>query len=359
MSNQKKFDLSGNFKNMFKATDPNNQNISKGTANVEIDRLVPFKNHPFKLYEGERLSDMVESIKANGIITPVIVRPIDEESYEILSGHNRIEAAKAAGLETVPVIIRNDLSDDEALLVVTETNLCQRSFSDLSHSERAAALAVHHGAIKNQGRRTDLINEIENLLKNTENISNDAGFETSSQCATKLPAREKTGQFEASAHIAPKLTAREKIGQKYGLSKDTVARYLRINKLPQFLKDCLDGDRIPFLAAVTLSYMAEADQYDLIDIIKDNQNLKIDIKKANLLREYSENKKLTPKHIKDILSGVAFKKKNRTALPVQSLKIGGKILSKYFKPEQKPEEIQAEIIEAVEFYRAHKNTSKK
>ena len=326
------------YKEIFAVTDPQNKNQSNATQSLSVLNLRPFENHPFKLYDGERFSDMVESIKANGIITPIIVRPIDGETYEILSGHNRVEAAKSVGLEVVPVIIRENLSDDEALLIVTETNLIQRSFTDLSHSERAAALAVHHEAIKSQGKRTDLINEIENLLKNTENISKNEGFAT-------------------SAHIGRKLETREKVGQKYGLSKNSVARYLRINKLLQFFKDCLDEDRIPFLVAVALSYMSEADQYALIDIFKDNQDLKIDIKKANLLREYSENKKLTPKDMEDILSGVAVKKKNRAALPVQSLKIGGKILSKYFKPEQKPEEIQAELIEALIFYRASKNTN--
>lgn len=326
------------YKEIFTTTDPNNQNKIKGMTNIKMDKLVPFKNHPFKLYEGERFTNMVESIKANGIIMPAIVRPLENETYEILSGHNRVEAAKVVGLETVPTIVREGLSDDEALLIVTETNLIQRSFADLSHSERAASLAVHHEAIKNQGKRTDLINEIENLLKNDERISENADDETCS-------------------HIGNKLKTIEKVGQQYGLSKNSVARYLRVNKLPQFLKDCLDDDRIAFLVAVELSYMQEADQCDLIDIFKKNQKLKIDIKKAAFLREFSENNKLTQKVIEDILSGIAVKKKNRTSLPVQSLKIGGKILSKYFRPEQKPEEIQAELLMALEYYRTHENQS--
>lgn len=192
MNNQKKFDLSNNFKSMFKSTDPETKLKGSPIVNINAEKLMPFRNHPFKLYEGERFNDMVESIKANGIITPVIVRSLDNEheTYEILSGHNRVEAAKFAGLETVPAIIRNDINDDEALLIVTETNLIQRSFSDLSHSEKAAALAVHHEAVKSQGKRTDLINDIEILLKNEENTRSKADFETSGQIVHKLTDRK-------------------------------------------------------------------------------------------------------------------------------------------------------------------------
>ena len=105
--------------------------------NLQIDRLVPFKSHPFKLYEGKRFTDMAESIKANGVMLPIIVRPSENSTHEILSGHNRVNAAKAAGLDTVPAIVREGLTEDEAKLIVTETNLLQRSFADLSHSERA------------------------------------------------------------------------------------------------------------------------------------------------------------------------------------------------------------------------------
>ena len=301
---------------------------------VAIEKLVPFNNHPFKLYEGERLADMVESVKENGIIIPIIIRPIDDEKYEILSGHNRVESAKIIGLETAPAIIRENLSDDEALLIVTETNLIQRSFADLSHSERAAALTVNHEAVKSQGKRTDLINEIENLLKNGRNISKDADIETSAQVARKLESREK-------------------IAQKYGLSKDAVARYLRINKLTDTLKTRLDNGEFGIVPAVDISYLPTEEQ-ERLNTLLNKEVYKLDMKKAAQLREWSANDKLSSKSIEAILSGVALKKKNRGSLPVQSLKIGGKKLSKYFNSEQKPEEIEAELFEALEFFREHK-----
>ena len=103
--------------------------VENATETLYIDDLVPFADHPFKLYEGERLDDMIRSIRERGVIVPIIVRPneADNYSYEILSGHNRVNAAKIVGLEKVPVIVKTGLSDDEANLIVTETNLVQRS----------------------------------------------------------------------------------------------------------------------------------------------------------------------------------------------------------------------------------------
>ena len=146
--------------------EPNPNAPTNATESLFVDELIPYADHPFKLYEGERLDDMVRSVKELGVIVPVIVRPLDED-YEILSGHNRVNAAKIAGLKKVPVIIKTGLTDEEAKLIVTETNLVQRSFADLSHSERAVALKMHLEALKEsnggQGTRTDLLDEIKTL----------------------------------------------------------------------------------------------------------------------------------------------------------------------------------------------------
>lgn len=165
----------------------------KETANqteIDISKLVSFENHPFKLYEGERLENMVRSIRELGVIVPVIVRPKGEE-YEILSGHNRVNAARTAGLLKVPAIIKENLEDEEAMLIVTETNLMQRSFSDMLHSERAAALEQHHKALSSQGKRTDILKEIESLLKADE-MKDD---ETSRQVGEKLTSADETGNL--------------------------------------------------------------------------------------------------------------------------------------------------------------------
>ena len=114
--------------------------------NIDINKLHTFKGHPFRLYEGERLDDMVESIKEHGIITPLIVRKMDKE-YEILAGHNRKNAASIAGLTEVPCIVKEEISDELALIYVIETNLMQRSFTDMLPSEKASVLKMKYEVI--------------------------------------------------------------------------------------------------------------------------------------------------------------------------------------------------------------------
>ena len=111
----------------------------------DFETLVPFANHPFPLYEGQQLADMVESVRANGVLVPIIVRfhPDEKGKYEILSGHNRVVAAKEAGIKEIPAIVMKGLTDDDAQLIVTETNLIQRCFADMKLSERASVLTVH------------------------------------------------------------------------------------------------------------------------------------------------------------------------------------------------------------------------
>ncbi|NLP18146.1 MAG: ParB N-terminal domain-containing protein [Firmicutes bacterium] len=195
-----------NMRDLFNLPDEDDNLANSNIKEAEISRLKPFGNHPFRLYEGERLDDMVESIKEHGILMPLIVRPviIDLEDkdvgkydYEILSGHNRANAAVLAGLEKVPIIVKEGLTDEEAMLVVTETNLIQRSFAELSHSEKAKILTVRHKAIKEQGQKTDLIKEIESL----SNIDGDW-------------AGDQVGQF------GPLGETRERISEKYDLSPE-------------------------------------------------------------------------------------------------------------------------------------------
>lgn len=121
--------------------------------NIPISSLVSYHDHKFQLYSGERLEDMVESVKKNGILIPIIVQPCGE-NYEILSGHNRTNAAKLAGLETVPAVIKERLSDDEAEMYMIETNLRQRGFDDLKISEQAAVLAMRHSKIVQRGKES-------------------------------------------------------------------------------------------------------------------------------------------------------------------------------------------------------------
>lgn len=299
-------------------------NKAEGVTQLSISSLRSYENHPFKLYSGERFEDMVRSVKELGVIVPIIVRPKDEGLYEILSGHNRVNAAKTAGLETVPAVIKEQLTDEEAALIVTETNLIQRSFSDLCHSERAVALAAHHKTLKKQGARTDLINELEKLL-NPHEIR---GEGTSCQVATKL-------------------TSLEIVGKTYDLSKRSVARYLRLNELIPELLERVDDEEIAFIPAVELSYLRESEQMELaVAISKDG--FKVDMSKAEILRSYSEAGKLDGDKINSILSGELDKKKKSDKPAAVRLK--PKLMAKFFSPGHKQAEIEEIIEKALTLY---------
>ena len=188
-------------------------------------------------------------------------------------------------------------------------------------------MSIHYEAIKKQGRRTDLIQEIENMV-NASNIND----------------------YETSAPLGNKLKSIEKIGQDYSMAKNTVARYLRINKIINPLKDRLDDGELAIRAAVTLSYLSGEEQQIIEDIL-DSSHYKLDMKKADSLRTASEKKPLDHETVEQILAGT---KRSRAAKPLV-FKLRPKILSKYFKPEQRPDEIEAIITEALDFYYSQKS----
>ena len=195
---------------------------------IPIDALHPFTNHPFKVLDDEAMTRTVESIAQYGVLAPLIARPRpDGDGYEIISGHRRQYAAKLAGLDTLPVIVRQ-MSDDAAVILMVDSNL-QREH--ILPSERAFAYKMKLEALKNQGARSDL----------------------------------------TSAQVAPKLST-EKIGEEVGMSKDNVKRYIRLTNLVPELLDMVDEKKIAFNPAVELSYLDEAQQRDFLEAMNDTQN---------------------------------------------------------------------------------------
>ena len=184
------------------------QSQENGILMITFDKIRPFKNHPFHLYKDERLEDLVESIKANGILIPMIVRRIetdgDNHEFEMLSGHNRINGAKLAGLTEGFCIVKDDVSDDEALMYVVETNVIQRSFTDLLPSEKSTVISLRHSKMFCQGKRNDIINEL-----------------------IKLENPDYKGVEETCSPVGNMLKSLHKVGIEYGLSRNTVARLLR------------------------------------------------------------------------------------------------------------------------------------
>jgi len=280
---------------------------------ISLEQLVPFKNHPFELYKGQRFEDMVKSVQENGVIAPIIVRPTDGGNYEILSGHNRVAAAKEAGLKTVPAVVREGLTDDEAMFIVTETNLIQRSFADMKHSERAAVIANHYGSLKRQGYRSDLIEEIETM--------------------TYSPLANKSSMW--------------KLGEQYGLSKDTIHRYLRVNNLPPALKKRLDDGKIALRVAVTMSYLKKQDLNSVEEQL--NQGKKLTIKIANMLREEAEKGELTKDFIQSVFEPVYFR------IKIKPVKFSGQFLSEFFDESKSAEAIEATVAEALRAYFGKQN----
>jgi len=192
----------------------------------------------------------------------------------------------------------------------------------MCHSEKAAVIALHHSKMFSQGKRNDILEQIEMLGKPLD-----------------------TNENGTCAQIAHKLKSRDIVAKEYGLSKDTVARYLRVNQLSQSLKTLTDVGNIGFIPAVTLSYLNEAEQNAVGDCMV-KHNLSIDIKKADMLRKHSEKGRLDEDTIKRILSGSVALKPNRTP----TVKIHKTVYAKYFKPTQSAREIEGIVKKALEMY---------
>ena len=270
-----------------------------GVERIKIDEIQAFHDHPFHLYEGERLQDMVQSIKEHGVLNPVIVRKFGK-GYEMLSGHNRANAAKLAGLAEVPAIVKTDLPDEEAYVYVIETNLMQRSFNDLMPSEKAAVMAAHYDKVCCQGKRNDIIRELE-LLN---------GIEPKSTCG----------------HNGHKLKNRDAMAAEYGFSSRNAARYLRLNYLIQPFKNMMDENKIALLAAVDVSYLTENEQNMLWNIVE-RQGLKVKPAYAEKLRK--ESGSLTEEKMAEILEALQVKHSDGNA--GVSLKLPKEICNKYFE----------------------------
>ncbi len=269
-----------------------------GVELIAIDSIKVFHNHPFHLYEGERLDDMVESIREHGVLNPVIVLK-SADGYEMLSGHNRANAARLAGLTKIPAIVKVGLSEAEAYVYVIETNLMQRSFTDLLPSEKAAVMAAHYDKVCCQGKRNDIIRELQIL----------SGVDPDDTCC----------------HNGNKLKSLDVIASEYGFSSRNAARYLRLNHLIQPFKNLMDENKIALLAAVDVSYLTEDEQKMLWNIVE-RQGLKVKPAYAEKLRKASGN--LTEEKMAEILEALQVKHTDGNA--GVSFKLPKSICSKYF-----------------------------
>lgn len=257
---------------------------SSSVQEIPIDKIDAFRDHPFRLYEGERLDDMVDSIKTHGVLTPVIVRKAGDR-YEMLAGHNRTNAAKLAGLTTVPAIVKEDVSDEDAYVYVVETNLMQRSFSDFLPSEKAVILKTRYETMKCQGKRNDILKEIAILSGKEDGLIDHKG---------------------TSGQIVQKLDSREAFGQEYNLNGRSVARIMRINYLIPVFKGMVDGGQMPMDAAISLSFLPETVQGWIYDASEDYK-FRLNMKTAKLFRDEGES--LTEARVREIANEITRKDK--------------------------------------------------
>lgn len=266
---------------------------------LPLDMLHPFQNHPFKRYDEGQMNSLVESIKKHGILMPVLVRPSDAGRYEIISGHNRVEAAAIAGMDDIPANVRV-MDDDEATLAMVDSNLRQRE--TLLPSEKAWAYRMKLEALSRQGERTD------------------------------LSSRQVVGKSETA----------DMIGNDAGMSGRQIQRYIRLTYLIEPLQNLVDSEEIRLSPAVELSYLKEDEQITIASILE-SEEPKLSLAQAKQMKELSRQDKLDS----DAIEAMLLEEK-----PVQrKLVIKGNVLTKYFSEDITPREMEDTIVKLLESWK--------
>ena len=272
--------------------------MPRGVQMVPVKNIQPFHDHPFHMYEGERLEDMIASVKEH------------DTGYEMLSGHNRWNAAKLAGIKEIPAIVKTGLSEEEAYVYVIETNLMQRSFSDLAISEKAAVLKARYEKEACQGKRNDILEEI-----------------------ARMEGKEVPVTY---GHGDQRLNTRDMIGKEYELSGSSVGRLLKLNDLIKPFKDMVDRGALYTKVALQLAFLPENEQTMVYEIMKEKKT-KITIEMVMKLRCHSGA--LTEAMVKRYLSKEPIKKK--------CYKVPARIVEKYFEG-MDPNQVDSIVEHALE-----------
>mgnify|MGYP000620451501 FL=1 len=263
---------------------------------IPIGELFPFKNHPFKVLDDDSMSDTVESVKQYGVLSPLIARPRPKGGYEIISGHRRQHAAELAGLETLPVIVRQ-MDDDAAIILMVDSNL-QREH--ILPSERAFAYKMKLDAMKNQGTRSDL----------------------------------------TSTQVVSKLRSNEKLGAENNQSRETVRRFIRLTNLIPELLDMVDNKTVSFNPAVELSYLSPEQQQEVIRAMDDTQNFP-SVSQAKRIKKLAQDGTFTTETIVAIMG-----EEKKSELDTVTIK--NDTLRKYFPRNYTPKQMEDTIIKLLE-----------
>ena len=263
---------------------------------IPIGELFPFKNHPFKVLDDDSMSDTVESVKQYGVLSPLIARPRPKGGYEIISGHRRQHAAELAGLETLPVIVRQ-MDDDAAIILMVDSNL-QREH--ILPSERAFAYKMKLDAMKNQGTRSDL----------------------------------------TSTQVVSKLRSNEKLGAENNQSRETVRRFIRLTNLIPELLDMVDNKTVSFNPAVELSYLSPEQQQEVIRAMDDTQNFP-SVSQAKRIKKLVQDGTFTTETVVAIMG-----EEKKSELDTVTIK--NDTLRKYFPRNYTPKQMEDTIIKLLE-----------
>ena len=267
----------------------------EGLFQLSTSCLTPFSRHPYKVRDDDAMRDMAESVKQYGVLSPAIARPMLDGGYELVSGHRRKRACELAGLETMPVIVR-ELDDDAAAILVVDSNLQREG---LLPSERAFAYKLKLEALRHQGERTDL----------------------------------------TSAQVGPKLTAAEKVAEESPDSKSQIKRYIRLAELIPPLLDMVDEHKIAFNPAYELSFLKQDEQQLLLDAM-DSEQATPSLSQAQRLKQFSQRGELTAEIMRAIMSE-GKKEAERVTLK-------GDTLRKYFPASYTPKRMEETIIKLLE-----------
>ncbi len=241
---------------------------------IEVDKLKPFENHPYYVKDDDEMLNLTQSISENGILSPLIVRPIENNEYEVISGHRRLHAGIKAGMDKVPALIY-EMDKDAAVIALVDSNLHR---DNVLPSERAFAYKMKMEALSHQGKRTDLTLE----------------------------------------QVAPRLSA-EIIGESENISKDTVKRYVRLTNLLPKLLEYVDEGRIAFTPAVELSYLNDIEQQDLIETIE-SEDCTPSLSQAVRMKKLSQAGELDDDKIFEIMSEEKANQKERIKIPTERVR---------------------------------------
>ena len=290
--------------------------IKDGTEEIKVKQIYAFENHPFKVIDDDKMEELVESIKENGVLSPVLVRPDDEGGYEMISGHRRLHAARLAGLETIPAIIK-PMTDDEATIAMVDANV-QRE--EILPSERAWSLKMKMDAMRRQGSRSD----------------------TSDHNGRKLDEDRVAGRRLETTAI---------VGREAGMGQTQVKRYIRLTELVPEMMDLVDQRKVGLVMAYDISFFDSEVQTWLAEYIKENKYIKQD--QIEALKECPNLQNVTQYTLIQLLNGALPEKK-----AVSKVSLSEKKLNKYFPPHTSAKEREQVIIELLEKWHQEKEENK-